>query len=84
MTILEKAAQAVEAREKEYGHTCTNFKVISSLWTAYLGVRLTSKDVGAMMILLKIGRSRTGTITADTLVDIAGYARCLEMLDTED
>lgn len=35
-----------------------------------------AEDVAAMMVLFKVGRLATGAGTADTWVDIAGYAAC--------
>lgn len=63
-------------REQDYGSPEDNFDVIAKMWTAYLGMLVTSVDVAMMMALLKIGRISTGTATADSFVDLAGYAAC--------
>lgn len=64
-------------REQEYGTPEDNFTAIANLWGAYLGnAALTAQDVAVMMILFKVGRLSTGGGSADTWVDIAGYAAC--------
>ena len=52
--ILNKALTATKARGIEYGTPESNFGRIAQLWTAYNGNEYTVKDVGIMMILLKI------------------------------
>ena len=63
-------------REQDYGTPEDNFGRIADLWGAYFGQEFTSIDVAMMMALLKIARVRTGTMTDDSFVDIAGYAAC--------
>lgn len=46
---------------------------IVALWSAYLGVELTVLDYAAMMVLLKVARTK-GKLHRDSWVDIAGYA----------
>lgn len=79
--ILETAAKIITGnREQEYGSPEDNFKQIANLWSSFLETRqgnpLTADDVAIMMILFKIGRLATGAGSADTWVDIAGYAAC--------
>lgn len=64
------------ARPNDYGTPEDNFEMIAELWTAYLGYDVTAFDVSAMMVLLKLARTRTGNGTADCYIDIAGYAAC--------
>ena len=45
------------------------------LWTAYMGVLFTPKDVAMLMALLKVARIKAGD-KADSFVDLAGYAAC--------
>ena len=86
--ILEAASKAVHAEDKEhdYGKPEDNFATIAELWNTYLEavfndsesdarVYLCSRDVAAMMILLKIARVAS-SIKDDHWVDIAGYAAC--------
>ena len=84
--ILETAAKIVRGeRQEQYGKPENDFTAIADLWTAYLfhtqnfedsGIDLTADDVAVMMILFKIGRLATGAGSADTWIDIAGYAAC--------
>lgn len=82
--ILEAASKAVHAQDAEhdYGKPEDNFATIAELWNAYLeavcddpDIYLSSRDVAAMMVLLKVARVATSE-KADHWVDIAGYAAC--------
>lgn len=76
--ILDAAKTCVcGQREQDYGSPEDNFAAISKLWNAYLGGDVTdAHDMAMMMALLKIARIRTGRRTADSYVDLAGYAAC--------
>ena len=75
--ILEAASKCVSGkRVLDYGTPEESLQVISDLWSAYLGVEVSPVDASMMMALMKIARVRTGTATADSFVDIAGYAAC--------
>ena len=52
------------------------FPTIAKLWSAYLSKPISESDVCALMILLKAARLSAGYSSADSLVDIAGYAAC--------
>lgn len=73
--ILERARTCV-CGEQDYGTPEDNFLRIAGLWTAYVGGQIVFEpvDVAMMMALLKIARVKTGTGTADSFVDLAGYA----------
>lgn len=81
--ILAAASKAVHAEDMDhdYGSPENNFETIAELWNTYVEashndcVSLDSRDVAAMMILLKIARAATST-KCDHWVDIAGYAAC--------
>ena len=76
-SILDTAKQMVCGhREQDYGSPENNFARIASLWSVYLDVPITPVDVAMMMALLKIARIKSGTGTADSFVDLAGYAAC--------
>lgn len=80
MTILEEAQQLVGGdRQQDYGNASESFTRIARLWSAYKGVEISPKDVGMMMILMKVSRS-VGSNKRDTLVDIAGYAQCIHTI----
>lgn len=84
-SILDEAAKIAGVdRSEAYGHPLDNHRRIAALWQAYLDARkpgaLTPQDVARMMILLKVARDIHAP-KRDNLVDIAGYARCLEMME---
>ena len=72
--ILDSAMEAVADREFTHGECVENNKNISELWSAYLGVPITADEVAIMMLLLKIGRTKSRTAVKDHYVDMAGYA----------
>lgn len=76
--ILKAAEDCVcKDRETDYGSPEDNFQRIADMWSAYLGDReIDSKDVAAMMALLKIARIASGHAKADNWIDLAGYAAC--------
>ena len=81
--ILAAAQRCVSGdREQDYGSPENNFLTIGNLWTIYLAAsgkltaRITSKDVAAMLALLKIARIASGHAKADNWIDLAGYAAC--------
>ena len=79
--LLDSAVSKVATRSN---HEDT-FPVIAKLWSAYLSKPISESDVCALMILLKAARLSVGYSSADSLVDIAGYAACAaEYLDGED
>lgn len=71
---------ATGQRMVDYGHPADSFRRIAKLWTAYLGIEVDARDVGAMMILFKVSRLNTSA-KPDTVDDITGYADCIRMLD---
>lgn len=86
-TIFEEAEAAVNgARQENYGHPYLNFSRIADYWSSHLMNRLdsplTPEDVAIMMILLKIARLGNTPNHRDSLVDIAGYARTIEIIPT--
>lgn len=77
-------------RADKHGNLLENFYLISSLWQEYLtasmniDIKLKSKDVANMMILLKVARSISGKYNEDDYIDIAGYAGISGQLSQED
>ena len=85
-TILDEAARLTSGdRQRDYDHPLPNHRRIARLWNAFLAIRqspsaeISAEDVAKMMILLKIARD-AATEKRDSLIDIAGYARCLEKM----
>lgn len=86
--VLEKARACVcGEREEDYGSPEDSFGCIAELWEAYIRaacvspnaiITVTPTDVAMMMALLKIARVGTSFVggTADSFVDLAGYAAC--------
>lgn len=75
--ILDSAKRCVVGdREQDYGSPENNFKTIADFWSAYLGKKVSAKDVAAMLALLKIARIGSGHAKADNWIDLAGYAAC--------
>ena len=86
--ILKTAEDFVKkTRDQEYGDPRVNFNLVARFWTLYIFEQhrktdfkepyfLTTQDVAAMMILLKVARIATGSAKADNWIDIAGYAAC--------
>ena len=93
--ILKAAEKIVSGeRQEQYGSPEDNFATIARYWECYLDARaknggtdatftLGADDVAAMMILFKAGRLSTGVGSADTWIDIAGYAACGGQIQTE-
>lgn len=88
--ILEAAAKCVGGdREQNYGSPENNFQTIANLWTVYLAstgkltAPIPTKDVAAMLALLKIARIASGHAKEDNWVDLAGYAACGGEIETE-
>ena len=87
--VLEAAKGMVSGqRQEDYGSPERNFEVISDLWSVYLKHMrfkgITSRDVAAMMILLKVGRRCGGKPNIDNWIDAAGYAACGGELEFDD
>jgi hypothetical protein len=80
--ILHEAEKCVcTDRQSAYGSPEDNFKTIAKFWQTYLSaqgkeVRIASKDVAGMMILLKVARIVGTQDKLDNWIDIAGYSAC--------
>ena len=75
--ILDKAKSYVTgAREVEHGDTSDNFTRIAAYWSTHLDTKVTPTDVGIMMTLLKVARTRSNPTNLDNYVDAAGYMAC--------
>lgn len=67
-------------RSATHGSPEQNFENIAALWSTFKGVQFTSKDVAAMMVLVKLGRIIHNPSHRDSWIDIAGYAACTASL----
>jgi hypothetical protein len=88
-SILTEAAAIVDGdRERAYGDPGRNLRAIANLWDSYLlargwsGQGLTTDDVALMMVLLKVARLANQPGHRDSLVDICGYARLIERVQS--
>ena len=78
--ILHEADYITKGQRREdYGSVEESFYKIAQLWEPILGVPISPRQVALCMIQLKVARYVHGQ-QRDSLVDIAGYARCLEIL----
>lgn len=87
-TVLQEAEHvATGDRYSHYGHPLDNHGCTADFWTAYLKRRgllvedkwLTPEDVCFLNVLQKTSRA-AHMLHRDNLVDIAGYARNVEMI----
>lgn len=79
-TVLQEAEAIVNGkRADDYGDCLASFSRIAQLWSAILGIEIAPDEVALCMIGLKISRATNG-FHRDSIVDIAGYAACLEKI----
>lgn len=72
--VLEEAADLTDGpRAQHYGPPAVNMDRTARMWSAYLGIDITGRDVAWCMALLKIAREAEGH-TRDSSVDAAAYA----------
>jgi hypothetical protein len=86
MTVLDEAARLTATdRNRDYGEPIDNHGTTAALWAAWLKRRhgieipLTAEDVCFLNALQKLSRL-ANKVTFDGLVDVAGYARNVEMV----
>ena len=73
--MLEAAKHIItKDRQDVYGDSEDSFALIATLWSGWLGQRVTPYDVAMMMSLLKVARARSNPMHTDNLIDLAGYA----------
>lgn len=84
--ILQEADRITAgARQEAYDDPLPSHQRIAALWGEYLDGKygqsppIQAEDVAWMMILLKIARDMHSP-SRDSLVDVAGYARCIERI----
>lgn len=85
--ILELAHMAVNGdRMDNYGSQLENFTRIADMWTVILKDSLifpiSPQDVAMCMMALKLARlTKTAGRHRDSIIDVAGYAECLDKVN---
>jgi hypothetical protein len=85
--IANKAAELVGGdRAESHGDMHAHFAHVASLWSAYLKLDrpLSAVDVPHMMALLKIARTKSGSINVDDWIDGSGYLACAGEVATKE
>lgn len=81
MNILEEANKLVYGdRNEDYGHPFDDFSKTATMWSMILGTEVTPEQVGLCMIAVKLSR-QINKPKRDNLVDLAGYAATIEMIE---
>lgn len=76
-------------RQHEYGDTLQNFAQTAMIWQGILapkllpGAKILPEDVGLLMMGLKMSRLSKTPDHNDSVLDIAGYAGCIDKLQLE-
>jgi hypothetical protein len=88
--ILEEAHNLTNGqRQQDYGDKLQNFSQIAMGWQMVLAPKLqagqviTADDVALGMMQVKIARLSKSPTHRDSIVDVAGYANCLAVLQEE-
>jgi 5'(3')-deoxyribonucleotidase len=77
--ILEEALEITKGdRQNSYGAPDQDFARTARMWSALKGVDFEPREVAMFMIALKLSRE-THQKKRDNAVDIAGYARCMDI-----
>lgn len=78
MDILKEADRLINGdRNDAYGHPLEDFSRVARLWSVALEKEISAEQAILCMILLKVSREMHKH-KDDTLVDVAGYATCLQ------
>ena len=80
--LLEAERLTSEDRNETYGHPLDNFSRAAAIWSAILGIEVTAEQVALCKIAMKMARE-VHQHGHDNLIDIAGYARTLQMVIDE-
>ena len=80
MSILDDAKHLVAGtRNEAYGHPLQDFQRVAVIWSGVLNMLVTPEQVGLCLAGLKLAREAYQH-QRDSLVDLAGYAECLQMI----
>lgn len=82
-TICQEADRLVSTdRQEQYGHPGEDFSRTAAMWEPILGLlpgSISPEKVAMCMIAVKLSRL-CNSIKRDTIVDIAGYAKTIDMV----
>ena len=86
-SVLEEASGLIYGdRKEQYGNARKNFEDIGILWGVVLNRSpIQAEEVALCLLQLKVARAINDTrnsrdIKRDTIVDLAGYAGCIEKI----
>lgn len=83
VSVLREAERIVDGpRRDDYGTPLANHSRTAALWSAYLGVPITPRQVCMLNVLQKVSRDAHAP-KKDNLVDIAGYVRNAQLVEWE-
>jgi hypothetical protein len=86
--LLLRAIEVTDERRTTYGppgeHFAKTVGMINALFAGKLREPLTIADWAQIMILDKLARHQGEARTADTPIDLAGYAACLAEVESRD
>lgn len=74
-TVLEEATRILVERQATYGSPQKNHAMTAALWSAYLGIAVSARDVCLLNCLQKVARDRCGKPKRDNMTDLAGFAQ---------
>lgn len=81
VSVLEEASNVVNGPRREtYGHPRDNHSRTAAMWSAYLGIPISMRQVCMLNALQKISRD-VNKAHRDNLVDLAGWAANAEMVE---
>ncbi len=87
ISIVDEALAIVRGnREQCYGPPDQNFRTIAAFWSSWLSTRLRADvtldgaDVCYLMQLVKLARLANSPRHRDSIVDIVGYADCVDVV----
>lgn len=79
---LEAAMKIYAERQSQYGDPAPVYNRVAKLWSGILGVEVTARQVIFCMMQVKIARELSRH-NPDSIVDIAGFVRCLDNMPLE-
>ncbi len=66
-------------RQTDYGSPIEDFTKQAKMWGAILGINVTPQQIAMCMIAVKLSRLTNSPRHRDSVADICGYARCLDL-----